>query len=100
MKEIHPVRRLLALAWRYRAGCVRVFGFQVVLLVLGVAGLRLSGVGIDLLRRALDPGAAAVHWPFGITPPPQASARALLLAVGGAVLAMAAARAALMYGYS
>ena len=32
----NPVWRLLALAWHYRAACVGVFAFQVVLLALGL----------------------------------------------------------------
>jgi hypothetical protein len=52
-----PLYRLLALSWQYRAQCLLVFVLQVVLLVLGVAGLGLTGVAIDVVRRALDPAA-------------------------------------------
>src|SRR4051812_35026276 len=51
----HPVRGLLALAWRHKGTCVGVLVLQVALLVLGVGGLGVSGAAIDLVRRALDP---------------------------------------------
>src|SRR6188474_1736752 len=63
------LRRLLGLAWRYRRQCLAVFGYQVLLLALGVAGLALSGLGIDVTRHALQPSAAAPRWPLGISPP-------------------------------
>jgi ABC-type protease/lipase transport system fused ATPase/permease subunit len=47
------LRRLLALSWQYRRECLTVFGFQVALLALGISGLGLSGVVIDVTRAAL-----------------------------------------------
>jgi ATP-binding cassette subfamily B protein len=94
------LRRLLGLSWRYRAECLKVFGFQVVLLALGVAGLGLSGLSIDLIRHALDPTAPLPRYPFGFSPPRELAPGALLLCIGGLVLSMAAARALLVYGYS
>ncbi|HEX2659052.1 MAG TPA: ABC transporter ATP-binding protein [Polyangia bacterium] len=99
-RAVHPIRRLLALAWHYRAACLTVFTFQVVLLVLGLGGLGASGVAIDLTRHALDAAAAPARWPFGLAPPATWSVGRLLFLAGGSVLAMAAARALLMYGYS
>jgi len=95
----HPAWRLLALAWHYRAACLGVFAFQVVLLALGLGGLGLSGVAIDVVRHALVSGALPAHWPLGLTPPPSWPAGRLLVLAGGAVLAMAALRALLLFGY-
>ncbi|RYZ09681.1 MAG: ABC transporter ATP-binding protein [Myxococcales bacterium] len=95
----HLLRRLLALSWRYRAQCIAVFAFQVVLLGLGVLGLGLSGVAIDVTRHALDPASTPVSWPLGITPPSWGPSR-LLLGLGGLVLFAAALRALLNYRYS
>jgi ABC-type multidrug transport system fused ATPase/permease subunit len=95
-----PGRRLLALAWRYRATCLVALGFQVALLLLAVGGLGISGAAIDLVRRGLDGTAPAVHWPFGLAPPAGWSTGRLLLGCGAAVLVMAAARALLTYGYA
>jgi ATP-binding cassette subfamily B protein len=47
------VRRLWGLAWRYRLRCLQVLGLQLVLLSLGLAGLSLTGVGIDYIRYVL-----------------------------------------------
>ncbi|HEY5377698.1 MAG TPA: ABC transporter ATP-binding protein [Polyangiaceae bacterium] len=94
------LRRLLALSWQYRRECLTVFGYQVALLALGIAGLGLSGVAIDITRAALSPGAAGPHWPLGISPPNGWSSRQDLLAIGSLVLLMAATRGALNYWYS
>lgn len=94
------IRRLLALAWTYRRRCLTVLGIQVVLLALGLAGLGLSGVAIDVLRHALDAGAPAARWPFGIHPPPGWSALRLVGLAGGLVFALALLRAALTYLYT
>jgi len=93
------LRRLLALSWRYWQQCLAVFGYQVVLLAFGVAGLGLSGLAIDVIRHALEPGSAAPRWPLGLTPPAWTTL-GLLCLLGGLVLAAAAARALLNYAYS
>src|SRR5271154_2024596 len=59
------IRRMLALAWRYRAACVRVVIQQLLLVVLGLSGLGLTGLGIDVIRRAAAPQTAAPRWPWG-----------------------------------
>jgi ABC-type multidrug transport system fused ATPase/permease subunit len=93
------LRRLLALSWRYRTQCIAVFAFQVVLLGLGVLGLGLSGLAIDVTRHGLEPALPPVRWPFGLVPPPWPTTR-LLVGLGGAVLFAAALRALLNYRYS
>ena len=95
------LRRLLLLSWQYRRECLTVFGFQVVLLALGLAGLGLSGVAIDVTRAALS-GSVPPHWPFGIVPPASLAGapRQVLLALALLVLVMAATRGALNYWYS
>ncbi len=92
--------RLLALSWQYRRACLVVFAYQVGLLLLGIAGLGLSGVAIDVTRAALSPNAHAPHWPLGVAPPGTWSARQLLIGIGSLVLTMAATRGALNYWYS
>ena len=94
------VRRLLGLSWQYRKECVAVFSFQVVLLGLGVSGLKLSGLAIDVTRRALDPAVSPPRWPFGLALPPEWGPAKLLLLIGSLVLVMAATRAVLNYRYS
>lgn len=48
------VRRLVALAWRYRLHCLQVLAIQLVLLTLGILGLSFTGVGIDYIRHKID----------------------------------------------
>ncbi|HEY4103588.1 MAG TPA: ABC transporter ATP-binding protein [Polyangiaceae bacterium] len=94
------MRRLLALSWRYRRECLTVFGFQVVLLALGIWGLSFSGIAIDVVRAALQPGTPGARWPLGLAPPASWSPRHELLAISALVLVMAATRALLNYSYS
>jgi len=61
--------RLLALAWDYRAVCLRVLAGQLASLALGLGALSGSGLAVDVVRRALDPSAPPVRWLFGIAPP-------------------------------
>ena len=58
------VRRLLALAWEFRGDCLWSVGLSLVLLLLGIIGLKLLGVVIDVIRYALDPTVPAPVYPF------------------------------------
>ncbi|HEY3494219.1 MAG TPA: ABC transporter ATP-binding protein [Polyangiaceae bacterium] len=93
------LRRLLALSFAYRSECLLVFVLQSFLLVLGVTGLGLSGVAVDVLRAALQAEAPEPRWPFGISPPVAWDTHRTLLVIGGAVFVMAAVRALLSYSY-
>jgi ATP-binding cassette subfamily B protein len=93
------IRRLLAFGWSYRRECLAVLGYQVLLLALGLVGLGLAGLAIDIIRHELQPS-AAVRWPLGWSPPPGFSSMLLVTMAGGAVLCMAAARASLNYLYT
>ena len=90
------LRRLLALAWQYRSRCIAVFAYQVLLLGLGVLGLGLSGLAIDVTRHAIQPGTAPPHWPLGMQPPAWPTLELLVL-IGGLVLVAAALRGLLTY---
>ncbi len=61
------VRRLLALAWQFRADCLWSVVLSLVLLLLGIMGLKLLGVVIDVIRRALDPSLPPPVYPLGWT---------------------------------
>src|SRR6187549_2814013 len=82
------LRRLLALSWQYRRECLTVFGFQVVLLALGIGGLSLSGLAIDITRAALSPDTPAPRWPLALSPPTTWAPRRVLLVISFAVLTM------------
>jgi ATP-binding cassette, subfamily B, bacterial len=94
------IKRLLLLSWTYRRGCASVLSYQVVLLCLGLWGLGLTGLAIDLTRHALDPAVPAPHWPLGMSPAAGASPMSVIGIIGGAVLVMAALRALLNYLYA
>lgn len=89
--------RLFGLAWEYRAQCLAVLGIQLVLLALGVAGLGLTGVGIDYIRHVVQ-GAPVPRLPLGLALPEGEPLRVLGF-VGGLILAFAGLRAYLNYRY-
>ncbi len=94
------IRRLLALAWRYRRSCLKVLGLQVVLLTIGLSGLGLTGLGLDVIRDAVDEThATPPAWPFGWSPPPAWSSMERIGLIAGAILALALLRAGLNYLY-
>ena len=94
------IRRLLALSWRYRAGCIKVFIYQLVLLGMGLTGLGLTGIGIDYVRHQVQSSAPTPHWPFGLTTPSSWSPLTVLTALASFMLALALLRAVLNYVYS
>jgi ABC-type multidrug transport system fused ATPase/permease subunit len=94
------VRRLLALAWRFRRDCLWSLGLSVVLLLLGIAGLKLLGVVIDVIRYALNPSLPTPVYPFGWNPPAGWSALQVVTALALAIVAQAVLRAALTYAYN
>src|ERR1700691_1467264 len=83
------VRRLTALAWRYRGDFLLSLGLSLVLLVLGLIGLQLLGVVIDVIRHALDPTLQAPRYPFGWTPPARWSALQVVTALSLAIVGQA-----------
>jgi ATP-binding cassette, subfamily B, bacterial len=94
------VRRLTGLAWRYRSNFLLSLALSLVLLILGLIGLQLLGVVIDVIRHALDPTLPAPRYPFGWRPPAQWSALNIVTALSLAIVAQALLRAVLTYKYN
>ena len=94
------VRRLLALAWRFRADCIWSVVLSLILLLLGIMGLKLLGVVIDIIRQALDSSLPPPIYPFGWSPPAGWSALQIVTAIAVAIVALAMFRAALTYTYN
>jgi ATP-binding cassette subfamily B protein len=94
------VRRLFALAWRFRKDCLWSLGLSVALLLLGLAGLQLLGEVIDVIRHALDPSLPPPVYFFGWHPPPAWSALQIVTALSLAIVAQALLRAVLTYAYN
>jgi ATP-binding cassette subfamily B protein len=91
------MRRLLALAWKYRSDCLLSLVLQGALLTLSLSGLGLGGLGIDYIRSVLAPAVPPPLWPMGLVPPADWSWKQVLCALGAGVLLIALIRAALEY---
>ena len=91
------IRRLLALTWRYRYGCLRVLSAQFVLLITALGAIGLTGLSIDTLRHAVDPEARLPKWPSAFTPPAHWTPFRILTALAASVLLLALIR--LIAGY-
>ena len=94
------IRRLLALAWQFRADCVWSVVLSLLLLLLGIMGLKLLGLVIDVIRRALDPSLPPPVYPLGWNPPSGWSALQVVTAVAVTIMLLALVRAVLTYAYN
>jgi ATP-binding cassette, subfamily B, bacterial len=94
------VRRLFALAWIFRADCIWSVVLSLVLLLFGIAGLKLLGLVIDVIRRALDPALPSPVYPFGWNPPATWSALQIVTAIALVIMVLALFRAVLTYAYN
>jgi len=94
------VRRLTALAWRFRADCFWSLALSLALLLLGIVGLKLLGVVIDVIRYALDPSLPAPAYPFGWQPPTEWTPLRIVTVLSLAIVLQALLRAALTYSYN
>ncbi|MEA2699962.1 MAG: ATP-binding cassette, subfamily bacterial [Myxococcales bacterium] len=100
LSTAHVLRRLWHFAWSYRRQCLAVLGMQVALLLLGMAGLSLGGLAIDVVRSSLDPRAPAPPWPYGWTPPAPASPMLMVIILGALALTAAGLRALFNFHYA
>ena len=94
------MRRLCALAWQFRANCVWSAVLSLSLLLLGIAGLQLLGIVIDVIRHALHPDLPAPQYPFGWHPPADWSPLRIAAVLSAAIVAQALVRAPLTYAYN
>ena len=94
------LRRLFGLAWQYRHDCLAVLAHQAALLALGLAGLGVVGLAVDVIRSALDPSAAPPPWPLGLRLPVQFGPMPTVLILAALVLAMAGLRSVVNFRYS
>ncbi len=93
------VRRLFALAWRYRLHCLQVLTIQLVLLTLGIGGLSLTGVGIDYIRHKIE-GTPLDANKLHLTLPTAWEYWEVLGMLAGLILVLACCRAWLNYTYA
>ncbi len=95
------LRFLLSLAWKYKWNSLGVLFLQIILLTLGLVGLRFMGVGVDFIRQHIAPSAnpkplTIAGWPL----PDFGNVYLTLLFVTGAILLMAVLRGVLNYLYT
>lgn len=90
-------RRMLQLAWQFRADCVRVLVLNLILVALNLSGLGLAGLGIDVLRHAFDADGPSPRWPLGWNPPTAWSSLALVAFVAALILLVAILQATLKF---
>jgi ATP-binding cassette subfamily B protein len=94
------IRRMLALGWQYRWGCLRLLALQG-LLQLGVLGtLRLTGYGIDLVRFHARSTGEMPPSPWGLHPPSDWPPLAQVALIAGLVLGLEILRGSLNYVYA
>jgi ATP-binding cassette subfamily B protein len=70
------------------------------LLLLGLLGLQLLGVVVDVIRHALDPSQRAPAYPYGWVPPAAWQPLTIVAALSMAIIAQALVRAVLTYQYN
>jgi len=94
------IRRLLGLAWQYRWGCVGLLTLQGLILLFGLAGLGLTGVGIDAVLFHAGAIRQPPLYPLGLQPPADWPPLAEISAIAAGILLAAALRGWLNYRYA
>jgi ATP-binding cassette subfamily B protein len=94
------VRRMLALSWQYRWGCVRLLVLQGLLLFTAVGALSLTGLGIDVVRFHAGVLSDSPPYPFGWRLPADWSPMREVIAIALTVLGLSALRGWLNYVYA
>ncbi len=94
------VRRLTGLAWQFRTNFLLSLGLSISLVLLGLAGLQLLGIVIDVIRHELDPALPAPQFPLGWQPPADWLPLRLIGVLAAAIAVQALLRATLTYTYN
>src|ERR1043166_2598581 len=93
------MRRLLALSWRYRWGCVKVLFLQAIIVAFGLGGLGFTGLGVDEMSYAVGASQKGPRWLFHLAPPASWSPMQIIAAIAIAVFVVALLRGVLDYVY-
>ena len=89
------VRRMLAVGWHYRWGCLRLLLLQGLLLLGTLGTLRLTGYGIDLIRFHAKATDKMPPSPWDLHPPRDWPPLAQVAVIAGLVLALEVLRGSL-----
>lgn len=94
------LKRMLALGWQYRRGCLGLLALQGLLLATGLSGLGLTGVGIDAVLFHAGSAQHPATWPGGWHPPADWPPMAEVGLAAGLILLFALLRGWLNYIYA
>src|SRR5262245_58337634 len=94
------MRRLVVLGWRYRWVCLRLLLLQGLLLGSALVGLRLTGVGIDVVLYRAGAISRPLAWPLGLAPPVDWSGPQEVALISAAILVLSLVRGWLNYVYA
>ena len=94
------VKRLLGVAWQFRGECLLSLILSMAVLLLGLVGLQLLGVVIDVIRHGLDPSLDVPIYPLGWKPPANWTPLQVVIVLSVAIVVQAALRAVLTYRYN
>lgn len=92
--------RMLGLSWHYRWGCLKLLFLQGLLLGTALAGVALSGLGIDAVRYHAGVEPKAPPYPLGWQPPSDWSRMQTIGAIAAAILVVSLVRGWLNYVYA
>ncbi len=92
------IHRMIGLGWQYRWGCLRLLAMQGLLLLAVLGTLRVTGLGIDLIRYHAGAAAEPPPMPFGL-PLPSGAPMAQVAFLAGLVLVLEVVRGTLNYAY-
>ena len=90
---------MLGLGWQYRWGCVRLLVLQSLLLFTALGALRLTGLGIDLIRWHVGASVKPPPMPLGLALPAWAPLGQVAF-IAGLILVLELVRGTLNYAYA
>lgn len=97
VSNAYLLRRMLALGFRYRWGCLLVVALHLLLVAMNVGGLGLTGLGIDFLRHEVDPQSSPPKWPLGFEIPAHWPPLGVVFLIAAGVFAIALVNSVVRY---
>jgi ATP-binding cassette, subfamily B, bacterial len=94
------ILRLFGLSFRYRAACMRVLLYQVLLISMTLGGLGFVGLAIDYIHSQVAADAAAPRWPFGFSMPEHWTPLSIVAVLAFCVFLFAVVKGVLTYIYT
>ncbi|MFW6061146.1 MAG: ABC transporter ATP-binding protein, partial [Phycisphaeraceae bacterium] len=93
------IRRMLALSWQYRWGCVKLVGLHLLVVAMKLAGLGFFGLGVDYVANRVAPERYPdPRWPLGLSPDESAWALGVVGFIAVLIFLAALLRGVLTYG--